>query len=137
MKIAYIFFLSVFGLFTLFVSIGSADNYTFSWDPPRQNDNVVEYKIYYRMNANTYNETDFEAVEITNQNFDVTNPVWKINLPHVDEEYCFTATAINANGLESRPSKEIGYGKSCGKTAGDGGGGGGGGGCFIWETKTK
>ena len=48
MKITYIF-IFVFGLLISFVSIGSADNYTFTWDPPDPNDNIVKYKIYYKM----------------------------------------------------------------------------------------
>ena len=61
MKITYIFFVSVYGLFILFVGIGSAANYTFTWDASHPNDNVVEFKIYYRMNSSTYNVTDFKA----------------------------------------------------------------------------
>jgi len=88
------------------------------------------------MNSSIYNKTDFKNVLITNPKFDAANPLWKIELPHVAEEYCFTATAINANGVESNPSKEVGNGKTCGQTEEDDGGGGGGG-CFIWEMEAK
>ena len=151
MKNTYIYFLGfVYGLFILFVSIGSAANYTFTWDPPHPNDNVVKYKIYYRMNSSTYNVDKFEPVPKPNsdQKFNPADPNWKITLPEVDEERCFTATAIDDDGLESNPSNEIGHGVTCGQLdydeiagdggdGGDGGGGGGGGGCFIRAQEAK
>ena len=140
MKSTYILFGSVYGFFVLFVSIGSAANYTFNWDPPHPNDNVVKYKIYYRMNSSIYNvEEDFELVPKPNsdQKFNPANPVWKIELPNVAEEYCFTATAINAKGFESNPSegtcKDVTQGVTHDQASGDDGGGG----CFIWEMKVK
>jgi hypothetical protein len=145
MKITYIFFVFVYGLFVLFVSIGSAANYTFTWDAPHPNDNVVKYRIYYRMNSSTYNvEEDFEWVPKPNsdQNFNPANPVWKIELPHVAEEYCFYATAWDDDGFESDPSTGVGKGTTCDQIfdddiADDDGGGSGGGGCFIWANEAK
>ena len=150
MKNTSILFGSVYLIFILFVNIGSAANYTFTWDPPHPNDNVVKYKIYYRTNSNTYNADKFEPVPKPNsdQKFNPTDPVWKITLPEVDEEYCFAATAIDDDGFESDPSDGVGYGVTCGQLdlddfAGDGGGGdggsggGGGGGCFIWTQEAK
>lgn len=146
MKLSHLFIISVCGLFVFYPGIGRAANYTFTWDPPHPNDNVIRYKIYYRMNSGSYNtEEDFERVpnQNTDQKLNFANPVWKITLPHSDEEYCFTATAIDDDGFESRPAHEVGYGETCGQIdfddiagdledGGDSGGGGGGGGCFIW-----
>ncbi|MFC1877503.1 hypothetical protein ACFL2E_09580 [Thermodesulfobacteriota bacterium] len=139
MKITYIFFVSIYGVFILFVNIGSAANYTFTWDAPHPNDNVVEYKIYYRIDSSIYNVTDFKAVLITNPRFNVTNPVWKIELPYIAEEYCFIATAIDDDGFESDPSNEIGKATTCSQIVNDGIGkeGGGGGGCYIWTMEVK
>ena len=144
MKITYIFLGSVFGIFILFVSIGSAANYTFTWDPPHPNDNVVKYKIYYRMNSSTYNVDKFEPVPKPNsdQKFNPADPNWKITLPDIAEEYCFTATAIDVDGFESDPSNEVGKGMTCGQIvyddiAEDSGGGGCSGGCYIWATEAK
>ncbi len=137
MKITYIFFVSVYGLFILFVGIGSAANYTFTWDASHPNDNVVKFKIYYRMNSSTYNVTDFKAVLVTNSKFNTANPVWKIELPNVAEEYCFTATAIDVDGFESDPSNEVGKGMTCGQIVYEDNGGGGRSRCFIWEAIRK
>ena len=137
MKITYIFFVSVYGLFIVLVGIGSAANYTFTWDASHPNDKVVEYKIYYRMNSSAYNVTYFETVLITNQKFDAANPAWKITLPDIAEEYCFTATAIDVDGFESDPSNEVGKGMTCGQIVYEDNGGGGRSRCFIWEAIRK
>jgi hypothetical protein len=148
MKNTYIlFFGSIFGFFIVFVGIGRAANYTFTWDPPHPNDNVVRYKIYYRLNSSTYDLDKFEPVPkpSSDQKFNPADPVWKITLPTIDEEYCFTATAIDDDGLESGPSIEVGHGATCGQLdyvdivekGGDDGGGGGGGGCFIKAKEAK
>ena len=141
MKNTYIFLGSVYGLFILFVSIGSAANYTFSCDKPLSNDNVIKYRVYYRLNSST-DDGGFEETRITDPKFDRDNWKWKITLPDVAEERCFTATAWDDDGLESDPSDEIGYGATCGQIdydeiAGDGGDGGGGGGCFIRAQEAK
>lgn len=139
MKITYIFFGSVYGIFILFVSISSAANYTFTWDPPHPNDNVVKYKIYYRMNSSTYNVDKFEPVPKPNsdQKFNPADPNWKITLPDIAEEYCFTATAIDVDGFESDPSNEVGKGMTCGQIVYEDNGGGGRSRCFIWEAIRK
>ncbi len=69
MKITYIFFGSVYGIFILFVSIGSAANYTFTCDKPHRNDNVIGYKVYYRLNSGTY-DGEFERCQTTDPKFD-------------------------------------------------------------------
>jgi len=147
MKIAVMFIVSVFGLCILSVRIGSTGEYHFAW-APHPNERVVEFRIYYRTNSSLYNVTDFESVLISNPKFDPTRPEWKITLPDVAEEYCFTITAVDIFDLESNPIDEYGRGTSCGKVVvdnndgggkggndvGDGGGGGDRGGrCFILQ----
>ena len=139
---------SVLGLCILSVNIGNTGEYHFVWEP-HLNEQVVEFRIYYRTNPSPYNMTDFEPVLISNPKFDPTKPDWKLVLPDVDEEYCFTIKAVNDDGLESAPSNEIGKGTTCGQivyhasgdeeahvrnASNDGGGGGSGGGrCFLLQ----
>jgi hypothetical protein len=135
MKIAVMFIVSVLGLCILSVSIGSTGEYHFVWDP-NLNEQVVEFRIYYRTNSSLYNMTDFEPVLISNPKFDPTKPDWKFVLPDVAEEYCFTITAVDDDGFESAPSNEIGTGMTCGQIVNDGSGkdgSGGGGRCFILQ----
>ena len=63
MKITNIFFMSVWGVLILFVSIGSAANYTFTWDKPDKNDNVAEYMIFYRMNSGIYDIDNYPLTQ--------------------------------------------------------------------------
>jgi hypothetical protein len=90
--------------------------------------------------------TDFEPVVINNPNFNQTKPDWKLVLPDVAEEYCFTIKAVDADGIESAPSNEIGMGTTCGQIVNHRSedksaheqtnpnvGGGGGGRCFILQ----
>ncbi|MGV7223549.1 MAG: hypothetical protein ACQ9MH_18725 [Nitrospinales bacterium] len=145
MKIAFMFVVSVFGLCILSVNIASTGEYHFAWDP-HLNDQVVEFRIYYRTNSGLYNLKDFEPVLISNPNFNQTKPDWKLVLPDAAEEYCFTIKAVDDGGIESAPSNEIGMGTTCGQivNAGNGDesphvqnppndGGGGGGRCFILQ----
>ena len=147
-KIAFMFVVSVFGLCILSVNIGSTGEYHFVWDP-HLNDQVDEFRIYYRTNSSLYNMTDFEPVVISNPNFNPTKPDWKLVLPDVAEEYCFTIKAVDDDGFESAPSNEVGMGTTCGQIVNDGSGdesahvrpppndgggrGSGGGRCFILQ----
>jgi len=106
---------SVLGLCLLSVSTGSTGEYHFAWDP-NPNEQLVEFKIYYRTNSSLYNATDFEAVRISDPIFDPSKPDWKIILPDVAEEYCFSITAVYADGAESALSDEIGTGTTCGQS---------------------
>ena len=106
MKNTYIFFGSIYGFFIVFVGIGSAANYTFTWDPPHPNDNVVTYKIYYRLNSSTYNLDKFEPVPKPNsdEKFKREDTDCKIKLPTFDEEYFFSASEMDDDFLEIEPS---------------------------------
>lgn len=147
LKIAFMLVVSVFGLCTLFADTASTGEYHFAWDP-HLDDQVVEFRIYYRTNSGLYNMTDFEPVVIGNPNFNPTKPDWKLVLPDIAEEYCFTLKAVDDDGIESPPSNEIGMGTTCGQIVNDGsedmsvqvrprpndgGGGSGGGRCFILQ----
>ena len=66
MKTTCISSVSIYVLFILFISIGYAANYSFTLDASPPADNVVEYKIYYRVSSATYNDSDFVAVSTTN-----------------------------------------------------------------------
>ena len=137
MKMTSIFFMSVYGLFILFVSIGSAADYTFKWDAAHPIYTVVEYRIYYSINSGTYNITDFESVLITNPEFNAANPIWKIELADVAEGYCFTATAISNDGFESDPSSEVCKGMISNQIVNEDNRGTGRSRCFIWEAIRK
>ena len=133
MKIAFIFVVSLFVLCILSVSTANTGEYHFVWDP-HLNEDVVEFRIYYRTNSGLYNTTDFEPVPIGNPNFNPTKPVWKLVLPDGAEEYCFTIKAVDDAGVESYPSSEIGRGTTCGQIVNHGGSGGSGNGrCFILQ----
>ncbi len=135
MKIAFMFIVSVLGLCIFSVNVGRTGEYHFVWDP-HPNDQVVEFRIYYRINSSLYNKTDFEPVQISNPKYNPTKPDWILVLPDVTEEYCFTVTAVDDNGYESHHSNEIGMGTTCGQIVNDGSvndGRSGGGRCFILQ----
>ena len=148
LKIAFMLVVSVFGLCILSADTGTTGEYHFAWDP-HLDDQVVEFRIYYRTNSGLYNMTDFEPVVIDNPNFNPTMPDWKLVLPDIAEEYCFTLKAVDDEGRESAPSNEIGMGTTCGQLVNDGSGdmsaqvrphpndngdrGSGGGRCFILQ----
>lgn len=118
MKIAYLAIAAVIGLCIFSVNIGNTGEYRFVWDP-HLNDQVVEFRIYYRTNSSLYTTTDFEPVPIGNPNFNPSKPDWKLVLPDVAEEYCFTIIAVDDDGIESAPSNEIGMGTTCGQLIND------------------
>ena len=148
MKITLMLGVSVLGLCILSVNNGNTGEYHFVWEP-HLNEQVVEFRIYFRANASPYNMTDFEAVRISDPKFDPSKPDWNLVLPDVAEEYCFTIKAVDDAGVESAPSNEIGKGTTCGQivthasgaeeahvrnASNDGGGKGSGGGrCFILQ----
>lgn len=113
MKSTCIFSVSIYGLFILFISIGNAADYRFTWAANAPSDNVVEYKIYYRLNSVTYNDSKFEAVSITNPKFNPAAPAWQFTLPDVADEYCFVITATDNDGHESDFSNQVGKGTTC------------------------
>ena len=97
---------------------------------------MVEYRIYYRVNSATYNDSDFVTVSTTNPKFSSADPAWRFTLPDVDKEFCFMVTAIDSDGFESDFSNEVG-GTTCVPKdyVGKRGGGGGIRRCFISTMK--
>ena len=126
---------SMCGLLFLFISNGNAADYSFTWDASPPSDNVVEYRIYYRLNSATYNVSDFETVSITNQKFNPDDPSWSLTLPDVADEYCFVFTAVDNDGFESDFSVEVGKGTTCGRKVHGNNRGGGIRRCFISSMK--
>jgi len=125
--------------FTIVLFLGSvagAADYTFTWNANHVNDEVDEYRIYYRLNS-SQDYAGYETVAVTDRTISPVTAT--ISPPDAAEEYCFAATAVGENGYESDKSNEDGEGESCALDDDDdtddgtdgGSGGGGGGGCFL------
>ena len=110
-------------------------------DTANPNDNVDEYRIYYRKNSENYDPDRYLQVVVVVNLCDDNGCSWRWDPQDVSEEYCFFMTAVeyvDGKPFESDRSNTAGRGSSCVQIILDppndgksGGGGGGGGGCFL------
>jgi hypothetical protein len=128
-----------------FLSSVNVHAYDFEWDENHPNDNVNEYRIYYRKNSENYDKWRYKTVDVSEE---VTNDPcdsgtgkcsWSWVPTDSSEEYCFVMTALDDHDFESDLSDTAGNGSRCkvivfdtsdGNGDGDSGSGGGGG-CFV------
>ena len=85
-------------LITLSFGVAMAKDHSFSWDHNHPNDNVVNYRIYWKTDVQEYDETRSIDTGYVNQ-FTIHNMS--------GDRRCFVITAIDDHDYESDYSDEV------------------------------